>query len=169
MKLTKKTAAIISLLAACVLFVAAVFAAGTDQSTNDPLVAKSYLDQQMSAMQAKIDALQNKLTSLESNQKDASTFTVVTMTKGQTLYASGSSGSSVELIVRRGDAKVVSPFKTGETKQGVADVTKGIEIFDAEAITLNDLILIPRGGDGRGITVTSDIAYVMVRGSYEIK
>ncbi len=93
-------------------------------------------------------------------------FVAIRLTKGQTLYAKG---GSLEMILRTGSAKVVSPFKTGSTKQGISDNTNGLELFDGENISLNDLLLIPRGDDGRGMYITSSSAYIMVRGNYEIK
>ncbi|HPU17585.1 MAG TPA: hypothetical protein PLZ27_02825, partial [Bacillota bacterium] len=61
-------------------------------------------------------------------------------------------------------ATVVSPF----ANQGISDNTLGTDLLNGTAIALNHLLLIPRGGDGRGIKITSTGAFVMVRGEYTI-
>lgn len=198
MKIRKKTAVLAAVLAACFMLSVLTFAADSAyDSTKDPIVAKSYVDAKVSelnsttsSMQKEITALntenaalKTELTSLKSDvaalKKElaslknsagstgsGATYVVVNVKRGETIYAKG---GAVELILRTGSAVVVSPFTTGSTKQGLSDSTKGIEIYNGESVTVNDLLLIPRGGDGRGIKITSGDAYVMVRGDYEIK
>ena len=89
-------------------------------------------------------------------------YEVIEMQKGQVLYASGDKG--IEIILRSGTATVVSPF----ANQGISDNTIGTDLQKGTAIGLNHLLLIPRGGDGRGIKITSTSAFVMVRGEYTI-
>ena len=70
-----------------------------------------------------------------------------------------------EFIVRPGsNVCAVSPFPS----QGIADITNGIEVLDGEKISINAYCLIPRGADGRGMTVVSEKAYIMIRGDYTI-
>ena len=51
---------------------------------------------------------------------------------------------------------------------GIADITSGTDVTDGSAIEKNHMIVIPTGGDGRGILVTSEEAYILVRGEYYI-
>jgi len=88
-------------------------------------------------------------------------YVTLELTKGQKLR---SKEGSLELILRPGSgAVVISKFQT----QGIADLTTGDELLNGKSLPINHMLLIPRN-DGRGISVTSVIAYVMVRGDYEI-
>ncbi|MBQ4137112.1 MAG: hypothetical protein IJD67_03280 [Clostridia bacterium] len=69
-----------------------------------------------------------------------------------------------ELILRSGTAKA---YLSGN-ESGIADLTSGIDIKEGEEFAANHLLLVPRGGDGRGFIVTSAEAYIMVRGGYDI-
>jgi len=91
----------------------------------------------------------------------SSSYVVVELTKGQKLRVKS---GSLELILRPGGtATVISEYKT----QGIADLTTGDELLNGKSLPINHSLLIPRA-DGRGITITSVIAYIMVRGDYEI-
>ena len=91
----------------------------------------------------------------------AVSYTVVEMKKGQSLRAKS---NSLEIILRPGgEASVVSRL----ADLGLADLTAGAELLNGNKMPVNHAVLIPRA-DGRGISITSDIAYVMVRGDYEI-
>ena len=62
-------------------------------------------------------------------------------------------------------ATVVSPFED----QGLSDITGGEDLLNGVEVTKNHEMIIPRGGDGRGILITySGGAYVMVRGEYKV-
>ncbi len=88
-------------------------------------------------------------------------YTLLELTYGQVVTADG----ICEFISRPGSKiTVVSPFPA----QGIADITNGNEILDGEEIPINAYCLIPRGGDGRGFTVQSENAYIMIRGEYTI-
>jgi hypothetical protein len=69
-----------------------------------------------------------------------------------------------ELILRSGSAKA---YLSGN-ESGIADLTAGIDIKEGEEFVANHLLLVPRGGDGRGFIVTSAEVYIMVRGGYDI-
>lgn len=84
------------------------------------------------------------------------TYEVLRLEKGQTITG------RIELILRSGKATAHCPGVNG-----LSDLTSGTDLADKTAITTNHQLLIPRD-DGRGITVTSNEAYVMVRGTYEI-
>ena len=88
-------------------------------------------------------------------------YTLLELSRGQTVTAD----SICEFIVRPGSiVTAVSPFPA----QGIADITNGIEVLNDEEISINAYCLIPRGSDGRGISVQSDKAYIMIRGEYSI-
>lgn len=87
-------------------------------------------------------------------------YAVVKLLKNQKLIG----GESSELILRSGKATAIVS-KMG----GLSDVSyTGKDLKQGESVPLNHLIIIPRA-DGRGITITSPEAYVLVRGSYEVK
>jgi len=88
-------------------------------------------------------------------------YVVLELTKGQKLRVKS---GSLEFILRPGgSAVVVSDSKI----QGIADLTTGDELYDGNSLPINHSLLIPRA-DSRAISVTSVIAYIMVRGDYEI-
>lgn len=108
-----------------------------------------------------ITALETKVTELEEKAPEAALgqYEVVHMKKGAKLLAK----SPCELILRSGSGIVVSI-----TSNGINDFSEGVELMNAEEIPLYHGLLVPRGDDGRGIQITSNEAYVMVRGEYEI-
>lgn len=198
--------ALIMALGMCV----SVFAANGYDSTVDPLVTLSYLndvfmpqmyeqmqalaqggsvggsagntDSSLTAINDDIQSLQARIAALEAqasangssensgNSQGSTaitadtTFKAIEVKKGQTIYAVG---GSCELVLRSGSARIVSPF-TGDNAQGLADFTGGKDLQNGENVPSNHLLLIPRGDDGRGITVTSSSAWIMVRGEYKI-
>ncbi|SEO65753.1 hypothetical protein [Paenibacillus sp. OK076] len=167
--------------------------AGTSQpgTADDPVVTKSYVDQQIQqALGGKISTGSgntnsggnNAGTGNTSGANNGSTGTgttggdttlpplvsgatdaveIVTVKPGQQLI--GKSGA--EFIVRSGKAVIVS-----EGTNGVADLTDGIDLTNGQAAPTNHLLSFPR--DGRGITVLDGNKYsltVMVRGGYSLK
>jgi len=91
----------------------------------------------------------------------AVSYTVVELRRGQSLRAKS---NSLEIILRPGgEASVVSQL----AGLGLADLTSGTELLNGNSMPINHAVLIPRA-DGRGISVTSETAFVMVRGDYEI-
>ncbi len=101
-------------------------------------------------------ALEARVAELE---RSGDTFAVVRLVKGQKILAD----TPLELILRGGTAIAVSI-----TANGVNDVTDGSELMNAAEVPLYHSLLVPRGGDGRGIQITSDEAYIMVRGGYQL-
>lgn len=158
--------------------------AGTSQpgTADDPVVTKSYVDQQIQkAMGGGVSTGSGN----SSGNNSGSTGTgnsgstggdtslpplvsgaseaveIVTVKPGQQLI--GKSGA--EFIVRSGKAVIVS-----EGTNGVADLTDGIDLTNGQAAPTNHLLSFPR--DGRGITVLEGNKYsltVMVRGGYTLK
>ena len=92
-------------------------------------------------------------------------YAVVQVGAGETLYASV---NACEVIVRAGDAAVLSPFTVKYEEQGLSDTTEGKELYNGESIPKNHTILIPRD-DGRGVSIATGGAWLMVRGDYRIE
>ncbi len=114
-----------------------------------------------------LKSLANRVTALESGAPSggssaSSQYIAIFVPYGMKLIAPT---AAVELILRSGTAEVVSPF----ADQGLSDITGGTDLLNKVNIIQNHALIIPRGGDGRGILITSpEGAYVMVRGVYEI-
>lgn len=159
-------------------------------SANDPLISLSYIEKVLTPKyEEKIDELtkkyknsteiitmlqstltkaESKISELEKKLADggntgeasvSSGYEVVYMKKGAKMLAK----TPCEIILRTGSAIVVSI-----TANGLNDITSGDELLNAVSVPLYHCLLVPRGDDGRGIQVTSNDAYVMVRGEYEI-
>lgn len=180
---TKKTKKIrwiaAALIAASVLTAATVCAYAYD-GTQDPLISLSYLlkfkqesvDPEISALNARIAELESKLnaalaggvvTSSVQTPTVASPeaeYTVVQVNAGTTVLAA----SPCDIMLRAGTAVAVSPHAA----QGLSDYTDGAELLDGQPLTVNHMILIPRD-DGRGIRITSDTAYIIIRGRYTLE
>lgn len=86
-------------------------------------------------------------------------FAVVEASKGQKILL----GSGSEVLVRSGQTKAIQ----GELG-GLADATSGADLQEGAQIP-NQHLLISSRNDGRGILVTSDIAYMLIRGSYTVE
>jgi len=123
-------------------------------SAEDPLITLSYLNSVLSG-----SAL-NSLGSLDLSDF-SSAYTVLELWRGDKVRAGT---NSVELILRPGgEAKVISPHDI----MVLADLTSGIELMNGDDLPKNHVVLIPRA-DGRAISITSEVAYIMVRGDYEV-
>jgi len=85
---------------------------------------------------------------------------ILELSKGQIVRAKG----TLEVIHRAGECFTLSHFPS----QGIADLTASKELLNGDFLTLNNYFLIPRG-DGRGIEISSDIAFLMVRGEFTIE
>ncbi|OEF99763.1 hypothetical protein BHF71_00890 [Vulcanibacillus modesticaldus] len=127
--------------------VTTAFAGGIGEpgSIDDPVVTKSYVDQQISQLQF-------------NNSGNTAQIVVEKLLAGDILL--GNSGT--EIIVRTG--KVVA---FGDGSNGIPDVTSGEDIAIGQQVALNHQLIIPRS-DGRGIRVVEGTSYVMIRGTYEI-
>ncbi|PQP84569.1 hypothetical protein C0Q44_08435 [Paenibacillus sp. PCH8] len=169
--------------------------AGTSQpgTADDPVVTKSYVDQQIQqALGGKISTGSGNTNSGGNNSSGTGNpsgnnngSTGTGSTGGDTSLpplVSGASSDAVEIvtvkpgqqligksgaefIVRSGKAVIVS-----EGTNGVADLTDGIDLTNGQAAPSNHLLSFPR--DGRGITVLEGNKYsltVMVRGGYTLK
>lgn len=139
----------------------------------------SSLNSQLTSQVQLTESQKTKLSTLEKKLNDISktielvgttgaTYQVICVKAGQKLICNGGNDVSTELILRSGEAVAVSQYAaSGAYAQGLSDATTSTEIYNGQALTINHLIIIPRG-DGRGVKVTSEEAYFLVRGVYEI-
>ena len=190
-----KIKTILASFAFCLVLLASVFlhssapVSGAEQSAaaagsaDDPLITLSYINKVYTpalsktidnAITESLKPVNDKLKDLASsfssvsnisnnsnNSGVSSAYIVLEMKKGQKIRAKS---ESLEIILRQGGtAAVISQYRD----QGIADLTDGAELLNGTALPVNHHLLIPRA-DGRGISVTSSVAYVMVRGDYEI-
>ena len=185
----KRILVLISILLICGAVVAASAAAvGQPVSDTDPLVTKSYVDQQIAKILAQggtsggtgatvdsaaVEQLRtdvgeltkfiiDSLTQIEALKNRVAAleagFTVVQVKKNQTLLLAGGS----EALIRSGKATAL------KGQNGVlVDVSAGIDLNHGVNVPVQHL-LISASADGRGLLVTGD-AYILVRGGYTIK
>ncbi|MBE6613632.1 MAG: hypothetical protein E7632_14190 [Ruminococcaceae bacterium] len=186
----KKTR-LIAMAAACALSItaSALLVSGNEpgyDAAGDPLVSLSYITEiltpaydakiaemekkvnafsmQMSAQAAEITQLKAENAALKEEianreAEAAEGWQVIYLEQGAKLLAK----SPMEVILRTGTAIVVSI-----TSNGINDITDGTELYNAVEVPTFHCLLVPRGDDGRGIQVTSEGAYIMVRGEHEI-
>ncbi|WP_250277927.1 hypothetical protein [[Clostridium] colinum] len=130
-------------------------------SSEDPLVAKSYVDDKINQVLEVINSTINTEGEISNNtnvQISGNSFKPVLVEVGQTIY--GKEGT--EIILRSGKGNAVIPGA-----EGIANITNGLEVKNKNTINKNHLLIIPRS-DGRGIKVTEK-AWFLVKGDYEIK
>ncbi len=128
---------------------------------NDPIITLSYLTDIL-LPQLK-QGLKEEITSelREELPQTEVGYTVLELMKGDKIT---SSEGTVELIVRPGsNAVVVSDIP----ENGLSDISEMKEVLSGEEVGINHSLIIPRN-DGRGIVITSETAYVLVRGNYKI-
>lgn len=172
-RMNVRTAAIALALALTVGVTAMTVYAAYD-SGSDPLISFSYLqkykteeiDPELLVLQEQILLLQAQIQSMSGStaQPEFSSleeYEVKEVHAGDRIYAS----MATDIMLRAGGAVAIVPAEAGGD---IADYTDGSEIGDGEAIPANHMLLIPRG-DGRGILITTDVAYIMVRGSVTIE
>lgn len=130
---------------------------GTGQpgSVDDPVVTKSYVDQQLA------EKLKNAPTA-PTTPTGSLPIKVVTLNPGQSLIAF----EGTEVIVRNGWTSAI-----GSANGGIPDLTGGKDLANEVTVPLNHLLLFPRS-DNRGVKMSpkaSGKVYMMVRGAYEIR
>lgn len=129
-------------------------------SVDDPMVTKSYLDQQLKQQVTAEVAAQIAKLPTGGSSGGAAGLTVVQLSPGQTLMA----GAGSEFIVRNGSVVAVSL-----DPNGIPDVTSGKDIANKAAIGNNHLLIFPN--DKRGIkpdAKQTSVVFVMVRGGYSL-
>ncbi|MCX7771663.1 MAG: hypothetical protein N2376_00945 [Clostridia bacterium] len=169
--------------------VIAVSAAGSGQpgSDTDPLVTKSYVDQQIAKLQAQagssgtssgtVDA--QTITQLQTDVGDLTKFIIDAMTEIQTLKArvDALEKGFVTVQVKAGQKLLVSSgseavLRSGKataikgSKGSLVDVTGAAELANGAFVALNHLV-ISSESDGRGLLIKAD-GYVLVRGPYSV-
>ncbi|HZG87375.1 hypothetical protein [Paenibacillus sp.] len=146
-------------------------AAGQPGSSEDPVVTKSYVDEQIQralngeavgGTGATVQRLQERIAALEAQLAEAQDagvpYTVIRLKPGHMLL--GEMGT--EFIVRTGQAYVHS-----NPENGVPDLTDGVDLKLDTLIPKNHLLQVPR--EGRGVKVKADYpndVYVTVKGAY---
>jgi hypothetical protein len=152
-------------------FASSIPAAGQPGSSEDPVVTKSYVDEQIqnalsggtvgqSGTAATIDALTQRVAELEKKLAAGSSvpYTVVRLKAGHTLLG----GTGTEFNVRTGKAYVHS-----NTENGIPDLTDGVDLKNDTLIPNNHMLQVPR--EGRGVKVKPDYpndVYVTIKGVY---
>ena len=144
--------------------VGVAFAAGQQGSQSDPLVTLSYLNetflgQIMTQVDQKIAARNSQLLQHSGGTGSASSaeFTVVTLSKGQTL--TGDMGC--EVMLRIGSASCVSP-----SNPGLIDETTAAALNNGGALAVNHLYMMTI--EGRGVKAGAATTKLLVRGTYTI-
>lgn len=175
MKFSKKVKTCILSAALLVSLLVASVAVSAYDGTSDPLISLSYLQQykaqqidpQVQSLKSELEALEKVVNQLlagsgsTSQPVENATYAVLQLQYGQRVVC----GESCELILRAGTASVyLDPNALG----GISDLTGAKDLANGENITPNHLLLVPRS-DGRGVLVTSEIAYIMVRGEYTVE
>ncbi|WP_425271733.1 hypothetical protein [Paenibacillus protaetiae] len=131
----------------------------TPGSADDPVVTKSYVDEQIAKLSG--GTSNGSSNSGSNNEGQSGTLEVVTLPSGKLLIAADGS----QVIVRAGKAVAYSA-----DANGLADVTAGQDLTNGQVVPNNHLLWFPRPGRG----ITTDPSYtgsltVMVSGSYTIK
>lgn len=130
-------------------------AAGAEPGSNaDPLVSKSYVDEQISAV---LSVLNDGAAGGSGTTTAGGSYTPVSVAQGQTLLG----GEGTEIILRSGQAVGHCPGDNG-----IVNATTGQEVYQNTNIEVNHLLIVPRD-DGRGVTAATDI-WLLVKGGYEL-
>ncbi|WP_244863454.1 hypothetical protein [Paenibacillus cisolokensis] len=130
-------------------------------SVDDPVVTKSYVDQRLAALGGQSGGGTGGGGTTEPSNGQGAAFQVVVVKKGKTLIAH----EGAQAVVRSGKAVAYSP-----DKNGIADVTDGVDLTNGKAVPENHLILFPRGG--RGVTTAPGFngnLTVIISGGYDLK
>ncbi|MGO4346860.1 hypothetical protein AB4Z45_15365 [Paenibacillus sp. MCAF9] len=127
----------------------------TPGSVEDPVVTKSYVDEQLAKLSGGTPG-GGTTTPVEDTALE-----VVTVPAGKTLMA----GQGTEVIVRVGKAIAYS-----SDASGIADLTGGTDLTKGKAVPTNHLLLFPR--EGRGILPDPNQKNgltVLVKGKYSLQ
>lgn len=165
----KKAAAVT--LAVCILLsLPMTLSAGGAGTNEDPLVTLSYINGTFKSnlkAELKTEIKTEVIAELNPGATGgtaSSVYTVEHLTMGQSLRAK----DACEIILRSGGAAVfVESEENIKAGVGLSDCTDGAELRNGAAVPQKHLLIISRG-DGRGVTVNTADAYIMVRGEYEI-
>lgn len=166
MKRFKKS--LLSFLAVVFLLTLFVSADSNYSTADDPLVSLSYVNNVLKPqiISEVLNEVKSQYPSIGvPNSGAQSTYTLVELKKGGRIEATG----CCEIIMTYGSS---SAFVTSSDNMyagvGLDDLTVGKRLLDGDLVMSDHYIVIPKG-DGRGVSVTSDSAYFLVRGEYNIK
>ena len=147
----------------CGVMTTTVSLAAEAGSSGDPLVTLSYLNETF--MDSIMDRVDEKIAPRNSQLSGptgvggtaADTFTVVTLSNGQTLTG----GIGCEVMLRVGTAVCVSP-----SSPGLIDESSAATLNNSGALVTNHLYMMTI--EGRGVKATAATVKLLVRGSYTI-
>jgi len=148
---------VVTIAAVALLAGVAVYAASSYGSKDDPLVAKSYVEDVLQPeLEEKLsEELSDALGELRSGSGD---FTVLKLRSGQTV--TGEVGC--QILPRLGTVQAM-----GASSPALVDTTAGTSVAAGTALTANHLYMVSIAGNG--VTVTADSTYVLVSGGYTVK
>ncbi|WP_338553397.1 hypothetical protein [Paenibacillus sp. KS-LC4] len=132
----------------------------TPGSIDDPVITKSYLDEQLAKVSGGSSSGSGSSGSSNASSAQAS-LQVVNVPSGKVLL--GEEGT--EIILRVGKAVAYS-----SDSSGIVDITDGKDLVKGKSITNNHLLLMPRSG--RGVTAATGYTKsltVLVRGGYKLQ
>ncbi|MFF2889965.1 hypothetical protein [Paenibacillus sp. NPDC057967] len=131
----------------------------TPGTIEDPVVTKSYVDEQIAKLNGGGNTGNNNGNSGETGASVK--LEVVEVPVGKTLMAS----AGAEVVVRVGKAVAYS-----SDTNGISDLTGGVDIKSGKDVPTNHLIWFPRDGRGiKGHPNETNILTVLVKGNYTIK
>ena len=145
----------------CGIMTTSVSLAAEAGSSDDPLVTLSYLNETfMDSIMSRVD---EKIAQRNSQGQAgagtaADTFTVVTLSNGQTLTG----GIGCEVMLRVGTAVCVSP-----SSPGLIDESAAATLNNSGALATNHLYMMTI--EGRGVKAGASAVKVLVRGNYTIR
>jgi len=173
-----------TILIAAILVLSAVMISSADGvapgSEQDPIVTQSYVEQKAEQIKYYIDSLIKKpnddnavqaqeieklkqeverLTAELAKAQASTKFEVVELAKNQILIA----GEGAEIIPRSGKFTAIAG-----TNGNLSDISAAKDLSNGEAAPLNHMLIASRG-DGRGIKVESDKAFLIIKGTYTLK
>ncbi|NLM06044.1 MAG: hypothetical protein GX219_03890 [Tissierellia bacterium] len=131
-------------------------------SSNDPLVSKSYVDEEIARLSNMIYQSQGQGQMIPVFQGEESTWQVVEVEAGGFLELKG----GAELILRSGTAYAVPSVRNGIVN-GLSDLTDGVDLVAESQLRQNHHIIVPRS-DGRGARCYTK-CFFLVKGPFEVK
>lgn len=132
----------------------------TPGSIDDPVITKSYLDEQLAKVSGGSSSGNGSSGSSNASTAQAS-LQVVNVPSGKVLL--GDEGT--EIILRVGKAVAYS-----SDSSGIVDLTDGKDLVKGKSVSNNHLLLMPRSG--RGVTAATGYTKsltVLVRGGYKLQ
>jgi len=136
---------------------AAVYAAVSYGSKDDPLITKSYLDK---VLQPQLEAefrteLDTAISNIEGQQ--SGDFVVITLKSGQSVTC----GVGCEVMLRIGSA-----VASGADYPVLVDTTKGESVASGTAMTANHLYMVTIAGNG--FKATAGTTKLLIKGDYTV-